>query len=312
MKPMFLFLFACTILLESESAFAQTGSDYYLPFRVGNYVKLHSDGQPSGWKARTTTYTFEGTDSISGNLYFMERGREIADDSSFNDTFNLRWLGKDAEGNVLIAAVSEGSPDVDSAFILPAPGAFFPNQSLVPGYSMTYPYSFYFMKDSTISTTETVGAFTGCIKKSETHYDSSGNVIFLEYHYFAPGIGMIQNERVKPDSNAHTDVLVEYSAVTSVRANNAVTCPGSFIRHQNYPNPFNPTTAISYELSANSHVTLKVYDLLGRDVATLVNGQQTGGEHSVTLNAASLPSGVYFYRLQAGTSTVVRKMLLMK
>ncbi len=248
MKPLFSVLFACTIILASEGVFAQTGSDYYLPFRVGNYVKLHTDGLPSGWKARSTIYTFEGTDSISGNVYFRERGREIADDSSFNDTFNLRWLGKDAGGNILIAAVGEGSPDADSAFILPAPGPFFPNQSLVPGYSITYPYSFYFMKDSTISNTETIGTFTGCIKKSETHYDSSGNVIFLEYHYFAPGVGMVLNQRVKPDNDAHTDVLVEYSALTSVHGNNGATSPGSFSLHQNYPNPFNPSTAISYEL----------------------------------------------------------------
>ncbi len=81
---------------------------------------------------------------------------------------------------------------------------------------------------------------------------------------------------------------------------------------QNYPNPFNPTTAISYELSANSHVTLKVYDILGRDVATLVNGQRTAGEHSVTFDASRLPSGVYFYRLQAGSYTATKKLMLLK
>lgn len=112
----------------------------------------------------------------------------------------------------------------------------------------------------------------------------------------------------------YPDPSTSYSRVkqtTGVKGKRGTVISG-FSLTQNYPNPFNPTTAISYKLTASSHVTLKVYDILGRDVATLVNGHQTAGEHSVTFNAASLPSGVYFYRLQAGTSTVVRKMLLMK
>ena len=104
---------------------------------------------------------------------------------------------------------------------------------------------------------------------------------------------------------------VRVKRITPVKENRTEVAKG-FALSQNYPNPFNPTTAISYELSANSYVTLKVYGILGRDVATLVNGQRTAGKHSVTFDAARLPSGVYFYRLQAGTSTVVRKMLLMK
>lgn len=316
MKPLFPVLFAFAIFLANDNALAQMGSDYYLPLKVGNYLKFHSDGHPSGWLPRTMTYTVEGTDSISGNVYFRERGREAADDSSFDNSFLLRWLRNDAGGNVLIAAVGETSPELDSAFILPAPSPFFPNQALVPGYSITYPYSDYFMQDSTISDTVTVnapvGTFTGCIKKSETHYDSSGRVIFLEYHYFAAGVGMVLNERVKPDSNAHTDVLIGYSIETSVDERGATAGPVSFGLSQNYPNPFNPSTVIGYRLSAVSDVSLIVYDVLGRELIMLVNERQTAGDHSVSFNASGLPSGVYFYRLQSGTSSVVRKMLLMR
>ncbi len=109
------------------------------------------------------------------------------------------------------------------------------------------------------------------------------------------------------DATAYTRI----KKTTAVRESRTVSIKG-FALFQNYPNPFNPSTAISYKLTASSLVTLKVYDILGRDVATLVNGRQTAGEHSVTFDAARLPSGVYFYRLRAGTSTVVRKMLLMK
>jgi len=88
--------------------------------------------------------------------------------------------------------------------------------------------------------------------------------------------------------------------------------PAGFNLSQNYPNPFNPSTVIGYELSAVSHVTLKVYDVLGREVKTLVDERQTAGNHFVTFNAANLPSGVYFYRLEAGANIAVKKLILVK
>ncbi|MFZ1081123.1 MAG: T9SS type A sorting domain-containing protein, partial [Candidatus Kryptoniota bacterium] len=86
----------------------------------------------------------------------------------------------------------------------------------------------------------------------------------------------------------------------------------SFELYQNYPNPFNPTTIIQYRLPAVSHVTLKVYDVLGREVATLVNGRETVGEHVVQFNGSRFASGVYFYRLQAGSYSRTLKLLLLK
>ncbi|MCL5738616.1 MAG: T9SS type A sorting domain-containing protein, partial [Bacteroidetes bacterium] len=81
---------------------------------------------------------------------------------------------------------------------------------------------------------------------------------------------------------------------------------------QNYPNPFNPTTVIDYRLPANALVVLKVYDVLGRDVETLVDEHQSVGVHSVIFNAGNLPSGVYFYRLQAGTFIQTKKLTVLK
>lgn len=85
-----------------------------------------------------------------------------------------------------------------------------------------------------------------------------------------------------------------------------------FALAQNYPNPFNPETNISYTLANSANVSLKVFSVTGAEVAILVNGNMEAGSHTVSFNAASLPSGVYFYRLDAGSFTATRKMLLLK
>jgi hypothetical protein len=82
--------------------------------------------------------------------------------------------------------------------------------------------------------------------------------------------------------------------------------------HQNYPNPFNPLTIIKYQLSEASQVSLKVYDMLDREVTTLVNSYQNKGSYDVTFNAQGLSSGIYFYKLNANGKQLINKMLLMK
>ena len=88
--------------------------------------------------------------------------------------------------------------------------------------------------------------------------------------------------------------------------------PTNFVLFQNYPNPFNPTTVISYQLPKVSNVSLKIFDVLGREVATLVNQKQSAGKYSVTFDGSRLPSGVYFYRLVAGSFVSVKKLMLIK
>jgi hypothetical protein len=82
--------------------------------------------------------------------------------------------------------------------------------------------------------------------------------------------------------------------------------------HQNYPNPFNPSTSISYSISERAFVTLKVYDVLGNEIAILVNEEKTIGNYKVDFDASGLPSGIYFYRLQAGSFVETKKMVLMR
>ena len=88
--------------------------------------------------------------------------------------------------------------------------------------------------------------------------------------------------------------------------------PNDFSLSQNFPNPFNPTTLISYKLKETSRVQLKVFNILGNEVETLVNEQKPAGNYEITWNALNLPSGVYFYRLQAGSFIDTKKMVLLK
>ncbi len=96
------------------------------------------------------------------------------------------------------------------------------------------------------------------------------------------------------------------------RNSSAQNIPTEYSLSQNYPNPFNPSTVISYQLSVNSYVTLKVYDVIGREVATLVNERQEAGTYQTTFNAKGLSSGLYFYQLKAGNFVEIKKMLLTK
>jgi hypothetical protein len=88
--------------------------------------------------------------------------------------------------------------------------------------------------------------------------------------------------------------------------------PTTYSLGQNYPNPFNPTTGIRYQLPRAGNVRLAVYNLLGLEVATLVNGFREAGAHNVSWNAAGMPSGVYFYKIDAGNFTRTLKMVLQK
>jgi hypothetical protein len=95
-----------------------------------------------------------------------------------------------------------------------------------------------------------------------------------------------------------------------VKANN--TEPIKYELSQNYPNPFNPITNIKYQIQKTGQVTLKIYDITGREIKTLVNEIKNPGSYIVTFNGTELSSGVYFYRIQSGDFVQVKKMVLIK
>lgn len=102
----------------------------------------------------------------------------------------------------------------------------------------------------------------------------------------------------------------KYSALTSVE--DLESTPSSYVLDQNYPNPFNPSTKISYQLPQNGFVSLKVYNAIGKEVATLVNEEKSAGRYEVNFDAEGLSSGLYFYSIQAGSFQETKKMILLK
>jgi hypothetical protein len=109
-----------------------------------------------------------------------------------------------------------------------------------------------------------------------------------------------------------SDMLLNVNDVTAKKTQLNNTVPVKYNLSQNYPNPFNPVTKIDYDLPRDGKVKLVIYDLLGREIKTLVNEFKTIGKYSIEFNGSSLASGVYFYRIQAGDFTQVKRMVLVK
>jgi hypothetical protein len=123
------------------------------------------------------------------------------------------------------------------------------------------------------------------------------------------------------NGDGHLDVAMGQSGTPSVLIflNTSTTAidddiarPGIFALRQNYPNPFNASTTIEFELSQQENVSISVYDLLGRQITTIANGEYSAGSHSVTWQADDISSGIYFYHLDAGDRTETRRMVLLK
>ncbi len=159
------------------------------------------------------------------------------------------------------------------------------------------------------------------------HYTSYVFGDFL-YHVFTDSIGfsVYNGQAMKGfletyvvgcilNGKKYGEVLENYLVNVDDKPSNI---PSGFSLSQNYPNPFNPETTVNYQLPTAAFVTLKVYDLLGRVVATLVNEHKQAGNYKATLNVGhiersrEMASGIYFYRLQAGTYNQTRKLILMK
>lgn len=127
--------------------------------------------------------------------------------------------------------------------------------------------------------------------------------------YFGFGFEQISDAAIRDTLISR---ILNWSGVTVTGAVDNNLTPLSFSLEQNYPNPFNPTTRISYTVPEDVQVSLQIYDVMGREVAQLVNSKQSAGTHSYLFDASSLSSGIYFYKLTAGDFISVKKMTLLK
>jgi hypothetical protein len=140
---------------------------------------------------------------------------------------------------------------------------------------------------------------------------SIGDIILQTGNTIGKLVGIIyyynNNYMIVPRTNADYGSVV-LTAVPEIRS----ILPGQYDLSQNYPNPFNPSTTIRYSVPTAGKVLLKVYNILGQVVATIVNTQQAAGTYNVVFDASRLSSGIYFYRISSGSFVQVKKMLLIK
>jgi hypothetical protein len=145
---------------------------------------------------------------------------------------------------------------------------------------------------------------------------SGGNIWWFDYWPDSTKLLWVaEYEAREPDSSSFIfRVFVDMitgELITAVQEPESYIAP-TYSLSQNYPNPFNPSTRIKYQLAKSSHVKFTIYNLTGQEIATLINGFQSAGEHELTWQPKGLPSGLYFYKIQAGDFSETKKLILQK
>jgi photosystem II stability/assembly factor-like uncharacterized protein len=138
---------------------------------------------------------------------------------------------------------------------------------------------------------------------------TDGDIISLATVDFNTGVAVVRN--TTREGGSTTSMFIVSTEPLDVDENGK-TSPSQYSLEQNYPNPFNPTTKINYSVPQLGLVTIKVYDLLGKEVATLIDEEKNAGNYQIDFNGYGLPSGIYFYKLTAGNFSETKKLVLMK
>ena len=145
-------------------------------------------------------------------------------------------------------------------------------------------------------------------------YTRSSASSFYSFINIADSVGYIYGQWEPGENEYCLGAIIngiQYGTITAVAFSNDI-LPTRYVLSQNYPNPFNPTTLISYSVPVQAYITLSVYDFLGRVVSVLREGVHDPGKYEIRFNGSKLSSGVYFYRLHAGSFIETRKMIFMK
>jgi hypothetical protein len=285
----------------------------------------------SAWYIQNGTQPWSGiwvyNDSLSANLLALRNGDSVEVVGSVAEDFDVTRIERQTTRPVVI---SSNNP-------LPAP-VVLPTSTFAAGVGngataaerwegMLVQFNNVVMPDSEPTFQDIYefavddGSGVVLVRKDGTHHytttvaDTAGGKILIRRGqrisfirgiiFFAGGGGGFRYKLV-PRSNA------DFGVITGVDIERNTTIVEHFSLAQNYPNPFNPSTTFRYSLPSSEFVTVRIYNLLGQEVETLVSEQQQSGEYTLRYDASRLTSGVYFYQLRAGNFTEVRKMLLLK
>lgn len=277
-----------------------TTSDLLYADAAAYYTILSSSSANSKLAVRFSPVT-------SGSLYSVNVAVN-GGASTVRGTGNLRVAA--AQNNPSGSVGGTPSTQIGSSVLTPltdlAPGAWNEIITLDAGINITSGTDFHVVLDMTTAT-DTVQLLLDNGSLIPTNRTSA-------YRTGALGLGWYN----RADPNYASDYKNLLMAVTiatpftGVEDFKSTGAPNSFVLDQNYPNPFNPSTVIKFQLPSKELVTLKIYDIMGREVATLTNGIREAGNYTVQWSASNLSSGVYWYRLTAGTFVKTNKMLLLK
>lgn len=282
-------------IINSKSKGDVTGDDDYIggltgSNRHGSFVeKCFCTGSVSGY-------------GYTGGLCGEENGSEISNCFARGNVQGSSDYAGGAVGYIYDSKIentySTGSANTTGSYSGGFIGYF---DSFDSGLKITN--SFWNTETSGNSTASDVGSVSGATGLTITQMQTKST-------FSTAGWDFINIWAIDPAKNDGYPYLPQQPSTTPVE--NTKTIPSNFFLSQNYPNPFNPSTQIKFGVPKNGIVSLKIYDILGREITTLVDGYRKAGNYRISFNASALASGIYFYKITTGNFTETKKMILMK
>lgn len=273
---------------------------------------LISTNNGSTWTPLTGLYTSLGTGSFQPNGQPLYQGNQS---SWVNEKINLNnYLGQNIRIRFLLR--SDGSVNYDGWYVDDIKLSVY--SSIIPVELVSFS-AFVNDDEVTLSWKTATELNNKGFEIERAQKTSSSNLSWIKVG-FVNGKGTtteqqdysFTDKKLRADSYLYRLKQIDFdgSFIYSQEIEADVTSPIIFELSQNYPNPFNPVTIIKYQLPVDEFVSLKVYDVLGSEIKTLINEFKQSGYHQVEFNASGIPSGVYFYKIQAGNFSSVKKMIL--
>jgi hypothetical protein len=255
----------------------------------------------------------------SGTLGKTSKVNESEIEGAADIKFSLYNLDKE-KSKVLISYNSESTNDFDELDYFAPPGDFDEARIVIFGSGITPNYK-YLMKESRKEIGEGQIYYLNIknITKQELIMKVEGLSTYKDYQAYLVDERLNNEIKLTSDSEIKIPGDIEISnyrfligTEQFIVSNKGELTPTRFALYQNYPNPFNPTTKIRYSIPSVSKVEIMIYDLLGNEIATLINEQKNPGNYEINFDASGLASGVYIYKMRTSTFTDTKKMLLLR